>query len=39
MTITVSSYSPNIRKLSIFVPRFKDFYFAKNFAIKQIRGR
>ena len=39
MTIVFSHYSPKIRKLGIFVPKLKDFYFARNFAIKQIRGR
>ena len=36
MTIVFSSYSPIIRKLGIFVPGFKDSYFAPNFAITQI---
>ena len=38
MAIVFSNYSPKIPKLGIFVPRFKDFYFAANFAIKQVRG-
>ena len=36
MTIVFSNYSPKIRKLGIFVPRFQDCYFAANFVIKQI---
>ena len=39
MTTVFSNYSPKIHKLDIFVPRFKDFYFAPNFAIKEIPGR
>ena len=39
MTIVFSNYSSKIRKLGIFVPKLKDFYFAPSFAIKQIRGR
>ena len=39
MTIVISNYSPKICKLSIFLSRFKNFYFATNLAIKQIRGR
>ena len=38
MTIVFLNYSPKIRILDISVPRFKDFYFATNFAIEQIRG-
>ena len=29
----------NTHKLGIFGPRFKDFYFAPNFAVRQIWGR
>ena len=39
MTVVFSNYSPKILKLAIFVPKFKDFHFAPNFTIKQIRGR
>ena len=39
MTIASSNSSPKIRKLGIFGPKFKDFYFAPNFAIRQIWGR
>ena len=39
MTIVFSNYIPKICKLCIFVPKFKDFYFAPNCAFKQIRGR
>ena len=39
MTIVFPHNSPKIRKLSIFVPNFKDFYFATNFTVNQIRGR
>ena len=39
MTTVFSNYSPKIRKLGIFVPRFKDLYFATNFAFIQIRRR
>ena len=39
MKIVFSRYGSKIRKLGIFDPRFKDFHFAPNFAIKQIRGR
>ena len=36
MAIVFSNYSPKIRKLGIFVFKFKDFYFEPNFAINQI---
>ena len=39
MTIVFSNHSSKIRKLGIFVPRFKDLYFSPNFVIKQIWGR
>ena len=39
MKIVFSNYSPKILKLAIFVPKFKDFHFAPNSTIKQIRGR
>ena len=39
MTIVFSNYSPKICKLGIFVSKFKDFYFAPNFAINQIQER
>ena len=38
MTIVFSNYSPKIRKLGIFISKFKYFCFAPNFAIKQIQG-
>ena len=38
MAILFSNYSPKIPKLGISVPKFKDFYFAPNFVIIQIRG-
>ena len=38
MTIVFSNYNPKTCILGIFVPRFKDFYFATNFTIKQIWG-
>ena len=37
MTIVFSNYSPKKSKLGIFVPKFKDFYFAPNLLIKQIQ--
>ena len=37
MTKEFSNYIPKILKLGIFVPKFKDFYFSPDFAIKQIR--
>ena len=39
MAILFSNYSPKIRKVGILIPKFKDFYFAPTFAIKQTRGR
>ena len=39
MAIVLSNYSPKIRQLGIFIPRFKDFQFAPNFATKQIGRR
>ena len=36
MTITFSNFGPKMHKLGIFGPKFKDFYFAPNFAIRQI---
>ena len=36
--ILFSNSSPKIRKLGISGPKFKDFYFATNFVIRQIWG-
>ena len=38
MTIVFSNSTPEIRKPSLFSPKFKHFYFAPNVAIRQIRG-
>ena len=38
MTIVFSNSSSKIRKLDIFGAKFKDFYFALNFATRQIWG-
>ena len=37
MKILFSNYSPKICKSGTFVPKFKDFYFAANFANIQIQ--
>ena len=37
--IIFSNSSPKICKLDIFGTKFKDFYFASNFSIRQIQGR
>ena len=39
MTILFSNSTLKIRKSGIFGPKTKDFYFAPDFAIRQIRGR
>ena len=39
MTKVFLNSTPKIRKLGIFGSSFKDFYFAPNVAIRQIRGR
>ena len=39
MTIVFSNSTPKIHKSGTFGPKSKDFYFALNFAIRQIRGR
>ena len=39
LTIIFSNSSPKIHKLGIFGPKFTDFYFARNLAIRQIWGR
>ena len=36
MTIIFSNFGPKMHKLGIFGPKFKDFYFAPNFAIRKI---
>ena len=39
IAILFSNFSPKIPKLGIFGPKFKGFYIAPNFAIRQIRGQ
>ena len=39
MAKVFSNSIPKTRKSNIFGPKFKDFYFAQNVAIRQIRGR
>ena len=39
MTIVITISTPKICKSDIFGPKFKDFYFAPNVAIRQIWGR